>query len=190
MRQAHTLRFLETVQKGSYESAFEAFLFSCGSVSSLKRNLRNVRSSAPSEFNKENKAQQRFRVMMHRLRKDGLIENTAEGIGVRITKKAKKLLTETLTKSGVTFPERNYTKEKSHTITLILFDIPERYRKKREWLRGALRMLGFELLQRSAWIGSVGVPKQFLKDIRDMKINEYVDIVSIAKSGTIRRINV
>jgi DNA-binding transcriptional regulator PaaX len=188
MRKATTIRFLKTVDKGHYSSAFEAFLFSCGSVSLLKQNMRNIGWSSSLD-DEEKRARQRFRVMMHRLRKDGLISYERNWLQTRVTQKARALLLGSFGKDPAVFPKAQYAKKESGVVTLVLFDIPERYRRERNWLRGALRGLDFELLQRSVWIGKTIIPKQFLQDIRDAHINQYVEIVSIAKSGTIQKIN-
>lgn len=193
MRKPNTVRFLKTIENGRFGNAFEAFLFSCGSAALLKQNLRNAERSEVLSADEERKAQQRFRVMMHRLKKDGLIEYQKQQKGIItafLTEKAKKTLLGSWSGEAATaLPKREYEKKKSQTVMLVLFDIPERYRKKRDWLRATLLMLGFELLQRSAWIGSVAIPERFLEDMRDMQINQFVEIVSIARSGTIKRIN-
>lgn len=190
MRNSSTIRFLETIGNGQFDNAFEAFLFSAGSTSLLRRNLRNVgRVAAPTQFDDERKARQRFRVMTHRLKKDGLIVGKQGGLMVRLTEKARAVVSASKNKDNSLLPRNVYVHKKSDTVTLILFDIPERHTRKRAWLRETLRMLGFELLQRSVWIGKVAIPGQFLEDIRDMKINEYVEIVNVARSGTIKKIN-
>lgn len=79
----------------------------------------------------------------------------------------------------------SYKKEQSRTLNVIIFDIPECERNKRVWLRLVLLELGFSLLQKSVWIGKVKIPRDFIDDMREKKILNYVHIFEISKRGTI-----
>jgi DNA-binding PadR family transcriptional regulator len=81
----------------------------------------------------------------------------------------------------------NYPKEKSNTLIIITFDIPEQEKHKREWLRSVLVALDFKLLQKSVWIGKNKIPEEFLKDLREQKILNYVHIFKVSKGGTINK---
>ncbi|MBM4388891.1 MAG: CRISPR-associated endonuclease Cas2 [Deltaproteobacteria bacterium] len=68
------------------------------------------------------------------------------------------------------------------------FDVPERERRKRTWLREVLRNLGFECVQKSVWIGKVKVPRQFLRDVRRYHLAEFIEVFQITKRGTLQQI--
>lgn len=70
-------------------------------------------------------------------------------------------------------------------ITIVAFDIPEREKFKRQWLRGCLKLLGFSLLQKSVWIGKRRLPEKFIKVLRQEDMLRFVQIFGISKTGTI-----
>ncbi|MBI2635441.1 MAG: CRISPR-associated endonuclease Cas2, partial [Parcubacteria group bacterium] len=71
-------------------------------------------------------------------------------------------------------------------LKVVIFDIPEKQKHKREWLRGQLQDLGFKMIQKSVWMGKRKFPKEFLEDIRDLKLLAYVEIFSVTKTGSMR----
>ena len=71
---------------------------------------------------------------------------------------------------------------------IVSFDIPEREKGKRRWLRAALRSLEFTLLQKSVWIGTGGVPKEFIAALRERDLLSRVHIVGVTKSGTLEHL--
>lgn len=84
-----------------------------------------------------------------------------------------------------------YKKEKDKGWNLFIFDIPEKEKAKRNWLRGILINLGFVILQKSVWIGSNKLPKEFLKDLEELGIIKFVHVFRVSRSGTLdeKRIN-
>ncbi|TSC52603.1 MAG: hypothetical protein LiPW39_556 [Parcubacteria group bacterium LiPW_39] len=81
-----------------------------------------------------------------------------------------------------------YKKEDDDKVKVITFDIPERERNKREWLRAVLSALGFTLLQQSVWIGKNKIPEKFLFDLKDREMLPYIHIFKVDKKGTIKEI--
>ena len=75
--------------------------------------------------------------------------------------------------------------ERDDTTKVIIFDIPEKERYKRDWIRVSLLQLGFKMLQKSVWIGKVKIPEEFINDLKFMKIHSCVHIFSAEKLGTI-----
>ena len=78
-----------------------------------------------------------------------------------------------------------YKENKSEELMLIIFDIPEKFKHKRVWLRRQIKELGFELLQKSVWMGKYKIPEEFIRDLKDMKILSYIHIFQISKAGSI-----
>lgn len=78
--------------------------------------------------------------------------------------------------------------KKSRTLNLIIFDIPEKQRAKRDWLRDALKQIGYRQLQQSVWWGNCSVPFDFLSDINKYDLLDYVHILKIAKQGSVSRL--
>ncbi len=136
----------------------------------------------------------RFNTMIYRLHSQGLIakdEKRSNSI-ISITKKG-------IEKSGMLGKgakpnkelayahrtPRKYKKIRSASSILVSFDIPEKEKGKRDWLRNVLRNLDFKLLHQSTWIGSNALPEDFLEDCRKMRMIKYLHIFSVIKKGTI-----
>ena len=71
---------------------------------------------------------------------------------------------------------------------LVIFDVPEKYRKKRNRLRGELIAFEFEQLQKSVWIGNRPLPKSFIQLVDSLDLSEAVHIFSVYKEGTLTNI--
>lgn len=73
-------------------------------------------------------------------------------------------------------------------LKIFAYDIPEREKQKRAWLREVLRLLGFRMLQKSLWIGKSKIPEGFLQDLRKKEIMDHVHIFEISKTGTLKEL--
>lgn len=125
--------------------------------------------------------EQTFRIILSRLKKDGLVENPRRGFW-QITLKGKKMIDSQLEKEKAYKEFREANKKRD---TVIIFDIPEIYRRRREALRFELIELGYEKLQQSVWIGGSPLPKMFIKYLTDQDLMDYVHIFSINRKGTL-----
>jgi DNA-binding PadR family transcriptional regulator len=124
--------------------------------------------------------------LLYKLQKQGLIEKDKKDNKTfwRITIAGKKKL-EAL-KNVFYLPKRNYKKEKDEGFNVVIFDIPEKERFKRKWLRSQLISLGFSMLQKSVWIGKNKLPKEFLNDLNYLGLIDFIQIFKISKTGTIK----
>jgi phenylacetic acid degradation operon negative regulatory protein len=82
----------------------------------------------------------------------------------------------------------DYKKERVDKLVIVAFDIPERLRYHRAWLRDALKFLGFNLFQKSVWMGNVAIPEDFISDLKRKGIAGYVDIFEAGSKGTLNRL--
>ncbi len=128
---------------------------------------------------------QRFYALLHKLKKQGLVDKhkaqngnlwkiTASGLSKLRMFKSRKI---------------NYAQAEDNSFKIIVFDIPEKERNKRNWLREILKLLGFKMLQKSVWIGKKKIPEQFLTDLRKKQLLSYIHILEVSKSGTIKELN-
>ncbi len=62
---------------------------------------------------------------------------------------------------------------------LLAFDIPEKYKRERRWLRGQLKIFGYKMIQKSLWQGPGPLPKEFLTETNRLKIDKYFKLFSI-----------
>ena len=83
-------------------------------------------------------------------------------------------------------PRGMYKKEKCRKSVVVIFDIPEKFSKKRKWLRGALKILGFSMVQRSVWMGKVKIPAELIEDLRELEIAQYVEIFEVTELASLK----
>jgi DNA-binding transcriptional regulator PaaX len=76
--------------------------------------------------------------------------------------------------------ESPYKKEAPKNL-IVMFDIPEVKKAEREWFRFHLREFGYEMIQRSVWVGPSPLPKSFLDYVKDIKLKECIKTFKLAK---------
>lgn len=130
--------------------------------------------------------EQKFYALLSKLRKEGLVQKQRSNKKSfwKITKKGLEKLSNI--SDGKSFlRDKNYNKKKSDNLNLVIFDIPEKLKYKRAWLRKQLKFLGFEMLQKSVWVGKFGIPKELIFDLKDLKMLPYLHIFKIYKKGSL-----
>lgn len=185
------LNFLEEVA-GNFEDMLTAYLnagygASSGRLFYLQRRSREARLmkklSREEEIRKRNQC---LKTISYLKAQNFIVE---EGDIFKITsrgRKKEKLLREKLLKS---LPIIDYPKIKTNQLILITFDIPEKMRNKRRWLRDVLRYFNFKMVHKSVWIGSVKIPKEFIEDLARIDLTGYIEIIGISQSGTLQRLS-
>lgn len=123
-----------------------------------------------------------FRNILSRLHRDKLVTSAGKGFW-QITKKGREQAS-LLNKHKVYEEFREKYKGKKPD-TIVVFDVPELNRKKREYLRLELLSLGYAPVQKSVLIGHSPLPREFLDYIREMKLSSYIQIFSIREYGTL-----
>ncbi|MBU0998945.1 hypothetical protein KKG24_01360 [Patescibacteria group bacterium] len=64
---------------------------------------------------------------------------------------------------------------------LISFDIPEKKKKTRDWLRNQIKYWDFEMIHKSLWLGYGPLPKEFNDRLKQLGIEKNVRIFKIKK---------
>ncbi|KKT29863.1 hypothetical protein A3G55_01625 [Candidatus Giovannonibacteria bacterium RIFCSPLOWO2_12_FULL_44_25] len=151
------------------------------SYKNAKQTLYSGSISTKKEL-KKNIAKQQFYSLLNHLKRHGLVEK-------RI------IHNETLWKITLTgidklriLKERgglHYEPEKDNKLKIIIFDVPEKEKWKRAWLRDALRQLDFRILQKSVWVGKSKIPEAFLEDLRYRRLLNYIHVLEVSKTGTV-----
>jgi len=133
------------------------------------------------------KEKHKFYSLLSKLKKQGFIKKERKGNKMfwEITPRGEQRIKNF--KNIFHFPKVDYKTEKDNGTNLIIFDIPEKYRAKRSWLRSALLSLDFEILQKSVWIGKNKLPEEFLKTLAELELINFVHILKITKTGTIKK---
>lgn len=127
-------------------------------------------------------SEESFRVMLSRLKAQGIMENDTKGLW-HMTKKGLGIVRHAEIKEKEYDRARERSRLKKDTI--IIFDVPEHKRTLRGYLRIELISLGYKQLQKSVWIGGGPLPGAFMDFIKEAKLADTVHIFTIAKRGTV-----
>ncbi len=65
---------------------------------------------------------------------------------------------------------------------LVMFDIPETRKGEREWFRFHLKRFGYQMIQRSVWVGPSPLPKDFTEYLKKIKLEGCIKTFKLAKS--------
>ena len=92
-----------------------------------------------------------------------------------------------LTETGeAAWSARNFTLLPEDGIArLFVFDIPEKQRDYRDWIRAELVASGYRLLQKSVWLGERPLRKQFLNEVLERNLFEFIHFFEVREAGTL-----
>lgn len=160
------------------------------SYSKLEYEKRKIKKEIRDLLEKQTKT--RYSKLIYKFKKEGLIKEEYKDKRkfLIITAKGRSKLTSLLDKESKSLPQTAYPKEKINYSIIVIFDIPEYKRNKRNWLRQALREINFKMAQKSVWIGKTRIPKEFLIDLDELGISQYVEIFAVNKSGSLGKVEV
>ena len=121
--------------------------------------------------------------LLSRLKKQGLVERrgTVKHSLWILTNKGKRWLKENHLETMPTVPAVD------GVTRLVIFDIPEYERNKRNIIRAELVGHNFQILQRSVWIGYNPLSEDFIKTLDTLNLKNKVHIFSVEKMGTLYR---
>lgn len=180
-----TWKILELIEQTARTTAAlcDAFLAPYGES---YRRIRQLTPSSATPLTDRLRERHRFYDLLYRLEKSGLITRTKDGPW-RKTKKGQERHATFIERAHQPPAPSTYMRTASQTLTIVVFDIPERDRKKRDWIRATLKHLGFTQLQKSVWIGKVTLPETLLHDLKRFQLLRCVEIFAATKSGTIQQ---
>jgi len=113
----------------------------------------------------------------HKLKARGLIEQDNEGWF--LTPKGKEFIAEK-EEAAKRFLESPFSKDSPKNL-LLMFDIPHGQRRLRDWLRCQLQIFGYNMVQKSVWVGPSPLPKEFLDLIKKLEIKDGVKTFKLSK---------
>lgn len=139
------------------------------------RMWRKILGLDPSyQFSRKN-----FSAHLSGLRQQGLVE--------RIGSKKRALWKITIKgKNALRRKKDEYAPKKDGVQRLVTFDIPEKERSKRIWIRAELITFGYKPLQKSVWIGDVPLPNDFVETLDARGLVGKVHMFSIREKGTLK----
>jgi DNA-binding transcriptional regulator PaaX len=123
-------------------------------------------------------------VILSRLKRDGLVEKIGSTRNARwyLTKRGDRVIQQLSGKFTGNLPRED------GKFRIVTFDIPEKERRKRQWLRNELVSCNYHLLQKSVWLGKRPLPLFFLKEAESIGLMKYLHIFEISKRGTIKEV--
>ncbi|HUX36175.1 MAG TPA: hypothetical protein VMV71_04055 [Candidatus Paceibacterota bacterium] len=142
---------------------------------------RAWRSDIKTSSNFRNVSDATMRVTLSRLKRKGYVENK-KGMW-QITKAGRARIAKKIYSFFPTHSKR-ITRQQSKNI-IISFDIPEAHKKKRNWLRIELLRLGFDMLQRSVWLGPAPLPEEFIDSLRKLQVLQYIKFFNAKEADII-----
>ena len=164
-------------------------------VGEVRYRLSLERQERKDKEEREMKVQQRIHSFLYHLKKEGFVRESEEENHKKLElttagrRKLDLLRSELDKKLKSALPEVTlYEKKRGDRYIIIVFDIPEKERRKRAWLRSVLKNLGFAMLQKSVWLGKAKLPENFILDLKRLNLFEFIEILSITKSGTLRQV--
>ncbi|MFY9462740.1 MAG: CRISPR-associated endonuclease Cas2 [Candidatus Sungiibacteriota bacterium] len=129
-----------------------------------------------------------FQRTLQYLKRQGLIAKKAKAHGSwALTQRGTERAKQYQATRGDPFSKANATFIKPHGngITIVAYDIPERERRKRDWVRLCLIEMGCEMIQKSVWVAKGMIDEDFMHALRDRDLLGHVHIFSVTKQGTI-----
>lgn len=121
-----------------------------------------------------------FASLLSQLRAEGLIEKVTRQRRARwrLTSEGRSAIQ----REAARLPPRSDGRKR-----LVCFDVPERERAKRKWLRGELIACGYQPLQKSVWVGTAPLPHDFVAALDALGLRGCVHLLRVESEGTLRR---
>ena len=188
-----TLKILEFLEEGITTGIdLAAALSTGGSMAKVQREFgrRHFRRSSNVEKLRESvKKRNNFCKLLCKLKREGFIVENKKSRLLGLTSRGKRKIDVLRRRLEENLPSSVYPKENGDKLKIIIFDIPENQRRKRNWLRSVLANLGFTMLQKSVWLGQNKIPEDLLEDLEKLELLPFVEIFEIGQTGSIKLVS-
>ncbi len=67
---------------------------------------------------------------------------------------------------------------------VVMYDIPHKKKKERDWFRRHLKKFNYEMIQKSVWVGPSPLPKDFLEYVKSIGLLSQLKSFKLAKPYT------
>ena len=179
---------LSSPEKRNYEKFFGKGLSIAGNILlALKDAPKNFEEGLPSYYgfdiakkiyynpNKKPKLEinkNTLRTNLRRLKEKGLITKNPKQKVFVLTQEGKKIIMQVENRLAI------FQRPWDGKLRLVFFDIPEKKKLWRNWLRSELINLRFQKIQESVYAGKYPLPQSFYEEINQQGINECVFIIT------------
>lgn len=153
-------------------SLIQEILYTVSNYPGGYRTIYNIiyDSQPPGEEAKKSK-ENILRATLSRMKKDGLLKNKDRKWSV--TPEGDELLKGRNSDIKRFFPTAKGLAQKLQRNLIVIFDIPEKKKRYREWLRSELVGFGFTLIQKSVWLGPA-LPKEFVEYLSEIGLLKHI----------------
>lgn len=195
MQKNLTFTALSTIGADQVElkNLFETMLMSgyggpAGHIGTTRQRVKGRGSPAAQQLVTLRENKKRCRALIKRLEQQGLIERTQkrEKVFVTITRRGTSRLARIQERKALKEAPMAAQAQNARWI-IVVFDIPEKKRCKRDWIRRTLHTMGFAMIQKSVWMGQTILPEAFVENITGQGIAPCVEILEVTKEGSIHR---
>lgn len=188
-----TLLILETIQAGAMTAvAIHDALYKYSSVGLYSRMRRvhddPIRKPIFEDRIRVLEERRRISKLLSKLKHEGLVAKTAGGRAKWKTTLAGLMHIRKSAQRNTYLP-KTFVAKQSRELKLVIFDIPEKDKGKRDWLRDVLKNLGFVKLQQSVWAGRAVLPEAFFDALRALGLLSYVEILAVTKTGSLKHVD-
>ncbi len=184
----HILEVLKIIGSASTSTIFSDHYYA---YKYNKQKAKNINVWQPAVLENagryKKKELQKLSNLLYYLKKKGLVENKSdkkEGVWA-ITPVGEDRLNIIRAQNISQKPFLYCNQLKKGEFKVIVFDIPEADKRKRDWLRQSLVNLGFEMLQRSVWVGETKLPEEFIGSLNELELLSRLHIFIVKEKGTI-----
>jgi len=112
---------------------------------------------------------------VYRLEKQGLVTKDPKRKIYFLTEEGKKYTSYIKDRYGV------LSKKWDGKVRVVIFDVPEKKKRWREWLRNELLLLQYKELQKSVYIGKAPLPESLYQEISDAGLGENVFVFTMSE---------
>ena len=183
---------LDILQHTAEVSAGMLYIMLASRPESYRRARKILMEGPPTTENKWSDwyiKRENFQKLLSKLKKEGFVDNIKNKgtSSLVITEKGKERLKKI--KSKINNLPWVREKRKSKNPVIISYDIPEDLRRHRFWLREVLKFLDYLMVHKSVWVGNTILPKEFMKELRDREVLDYVHIFEVTQQGTLDKVS-
>ena len=123
--------------------------------------------------------------ILSRLKREGLVSyrGSSREAQWRLTRQGKAHLETMIARS----PPLPHLPPQDGIVRIVTFDVPEKQRGKRKWLRAMLIFCDYQTLHKSVYLGTRPLPQEIIHEIDDLGLSKFIHIAGIGKKGTLKK---
>lgn len=144
-----------------------------------------IRDEARHSYQIDREKKRNLQKYIYKLKSQGLISENTKG-EIIISSKGKKKLA--LIKGNKLIDKKGYKKQIASEVIIVSYDIPLAFNRERNILRDILKLLGFQAVHQSVWVGKVKLPQKLITDLERLGILDYIEILQVSKTGSLKSI--